>query len=142
MAGQRLTCTRRLEFDAGHRLVNHESKCRNVHGHRYVAEITVGAEALDDVGRVVDFGEIKRVVGTWIDDVLDHGYIGQQGDPVLDLVAHHGWKLHAVTFPPTAENLAAYILEASQRLLGPRFVVERVRLYETPNGYADAEPRR
>ena len=29
----KLTCTRRLQFCAGHRVYGHESKCANVHGH-------------------------------------------------------------------------------------------------------------
>ena len=39
-----LTITRKLEFDAGHRIPDHKSQCRNLHGHRYTLEITlVGA---------------------------------------------------------------------------------------------------
>ncbi|MDP2056292.1 MAG: 6-carboxytetrahydropterin synthase, partial [Thiobacillus sp.] len=33
--------TRRLEFDAGHRIPNHASQCRHLHGHRYALEITL-----------------------------------------------------------------------------------------------------
>ncbi|MEE8246777.1 MAG: 6-carboxytetrahydropterin synthase, partial [Alphaproteobacteria bacterium] len=32
------TVTRRLEIDAGHRVMTHGSKCRHLHGHRYVVE--------------------------------------------------------------------------------------------------------
>ena len=35
-----ISVTRRLEFDAGHRIPDHRSQCRNLHGHRYVLEIT------------------------------------------------------------------------------------------------------
>ena len=34
------TCTRRIEFDAAHRVMEHESKCRHLHGHRYAIEAT------------------------------------------------------------------------------------------------------
>ena len=54
--------TRRLEFDAGHRVLGHEGKCKNLHGHRYSAEITVTAPDLDGLGRVIDFGVIKEKV--------------------------------------------------------------------------------
>ena len=36
-----LTITRKLEFDAGHRIPDHTSQCRNLHGHRYTVEITL-----------------------------------------------------------------------------------------------------
>lgn len=131
--------TRRLEFDYGHRLLNHEGKCRNVHGHRGVVELTVAAPALDEVGRVIDFGVLKSVVGGWIDEHLDHGYIGQQGDPVLEVCAEVGSKFLVVDFPPTAEHLARYLFDVASNLLGGSYQIRvvRVRLYETPNGWAD-----
>ena len=54
------TCARRLEFDSGHRVLRHESKCRHVHGHRYVLELTCAAAQLDDLGRVIDFGVTRQ----------------------------------------------------------------------------------
>ena len=58
--------TRRLEFDAGHRIPQHQSQCRHLHGHRYALEITLSAEVIHDEGAsddgmVMDFGEIKRI---------------------------------------------------------------------------------
>jgi 6-pyruvoyltetrahydropterin/6-carboxytetrahydropterin synthase len=49
-----LTCTRRVHFSAGHRVMNHESKCATVHGHNYYVSIQAEASVLDDIGRVVD----------------------------------------------------------------------------------------
>lgn len=131
--------TRRLEFDAGHRLLGHEGKCRNLHGHRYAVELTVKAyEGLDAVGRVIDFSVIKSVVGGWLDEHLDHGYIGQEGDELLEAASSVGSKIHVVSFPPTAELLAAHLFMIATDLLGDfGILVVRVRLYETPNGWAD-----
>ena len=36
--------TRRLEFDAGHRIPDHQSQCRHLHGHRYAIEITLAGD--------------------------------------------------------------------------------------------------
>ena len=58
--------TRRLEIDSGHRLMKHEGKCRNYHGHRYVFEATVEGPGLDEVGRIVDFSVIKERLGGWL----------------------------------------------------------------------------
>ena len=46
--------TRRLEFDAGHRIPNHQSQCRHLHGHRYALEITLGGGVIDAAGRPDD----------------------------------------------------------------------------------------
>ena len=59
--------TRRLEFDAGHRIPHHESQCRHLHGHRYAIEVTVSGDVIVDdrdpeQGMVADFGEIKALV--------------------------------------------------------------------------------
>lgn len=130
--------TRRLEIDAGHRLMQHESKCRNVHGHRYAFEITVGAEALDEVGRVIDFGKVKQIVGGWLDDNWDHAMIVQEGDPIVDWLKANDQKLYVIASPPSAENLARYFLLAAAKLLAVFGIrVISVRCYETPNCWSD-----
>lgn len=131
--------TRKIEFDAGHRLVKHESKCRNVHGHRYTAEITVEAAALDDCGRVIDFGAIKEIVGGWVDEKWDHGFLMERGDPIAIWLEANAMKAAVLDFPPTAENLAQELLRVAYGLLRDKGIrVVRVRLWETPNCYADA----
>lgn len=133
-----LTITRRVEFDAGHRLTNHESKCRNVHGHRYVVLITVRAPQLDDVGRVIDFGKVKEIVGGWLDERWDHGFIAQSSDPIIPWLAQHEMKTYVMDKPPTAENMSKLLYQKADVLLAPLGIeVVNVRLYETPNCYAD-----
>jgi len=78
------TCTRRIQFCAGHRVAGHENKCNNLHGHNYVAFITAQAHNLDNLGRVVDFSVLKDIIGGWIDDNWDHGLILWREDPLHD----------------------------------------------------------
>ena len=66
---------RRFQFCAGHRIPRHESKCRNLHGHNYVLWLEVSAPELDALGRVIDFGVIKELIGSWIETHWDHGFI-------------------------------------------------------------------
>lgn len=139
-----ITCTRRFSFDAAHRVLEHESKCKYLHGHRWEVEITCSAPRLDNLGRVIDFGEIKRIVGMWIDESWDHNLILNGSDPLLDLPAEHftavlmGRGPYILHCNPTAENLASHLHEISSELLNDMGVkVSRVRVYETPNCYAD-----
>ncbi len=134
-----VSCTRRLEVDAGHRLLKHEGKCRNYHGHRYVFEITVEAPSLDEVGRIVDFSFIKDKVGLWLDTHIDHGMVLERGDPLIGPIKDAGSKLLVVDFSPTSENLAQYVLGVATDLLPAPLRVARVRCYETPNCFSDAE---
>ena len=134
-----ITITKRMEIDAGHRLQNHESKCRNVHGHRYAFELTVTAAALDAVGRVIDFGVVKRLIGAWLDENWDHGFIVQRDDPIREVSAGFG-KVFTMTPAPTAENLAEYLGRIALTLLPPEIKIVAVRCWETPTCHADWTP--
>ncbi len=141
--------TRRLEFDAGHRIPDHKSQCRHLHGHRYALEITlsgdiIGKEGDAANGMVMDFSEVKSIARQHVVDVWDHAFLVYRGDAlVLDFLRslpdHRTVVLDCV---PTAENLAETafaILEPMYRdTYGNRLRLERVRLYETPNCWADA----
>jgi 6-pyruvoyltetrahydropterin/6-carboxytetrahydropterin synthase len=141
--------TRRLEFDSGHRIPNHRSRCRHLHGHRYALEVTLTGPVVATPGdpregMVLDFSEVKAIARRVVVDVWDHAFLAWQEDrAVLDFLAtipEHRTVVFAK--PPTAEHLA----EAAFRLLEPAYTKEygdalqlaRVRLYETPNCWADA----
>lgn len=137
-----ITCTRRLEFDAAHRVLEHESKCKYVHGHRYVLEATFTADSLDSVGRVVDFGVIKEKLGGWIDTHWDHTAILFEKDKALgdSIAAHTKQVIFYLPANPTAENMAAYILEkvCPDLFKGSGLACTSVTLHETPNCKAEA----
>lgn len=142
MGNSIITCVRRLEFDAGHRLPRHEGRCASLHGHRYVVEIRCRAEALDSVGRVIDFSKIKQLVGGWIDENLDHAFIAHADEDaeLASFLRTDGRRFYMVDFSPTAENLGEYILHQAEELLRPyQIEVTGLRLYETPNCYVDVE---
>jgi len=133
------TCTRKLWFCAGHRLVGHESKCKNIHGHNYTVFITVVAdESLDKLGRVVDFSVIKKVVGDWIDENWDHGFIAYKDDEIIKAIKYDDSKLFILDKNPTAENMAEYLFNKSNELLKKYNIkVVNIKLYETENCYAE-----
>lgn len=152
-----ITITRIFGFDSGHRVLGHEGKCANLHGHRYTAEVTVTAKDLDKIGRVIDFSVIKRDVGNWIDTYWDHNMILHVKDPLAIIHSadghletnNHTYGTRAVFGPkdpfimpdemnPTAENMAAVLFHQAQEILKPYdLAVVHVRLYETPNCFAD-----
>lgn len=136
-----IVCTRRFQFCAGHRVFRHESKCAHLHGHNYVAFVHATAPELDPLGRVIDFSDLKRHMGAWIDENWDHGFIVFRDDQETAEVLQRfpGQKVSVLDFNPTAENLAQYLL----RVVAPREVpapveVIRVVLWETENCFAEA----
>ena len=141
--------TRRLEFDAGHRIPNHASQCRHLHGHRYAIEITLSGEIIRvegaaEEGMVMDFSEVKRIASRVVVEPWDHAFLVYRGDRVVAefLATLPGHKTVVLPVVPTAENLAAEafrLLDAAYRdSYGNQLKLERVRLYETPNNWADA----
>jgi 6-pyruvoyltetrahydropterin/6-carboxytetrahydropterin synthase len=139
----RIRCTRRLEFDAAHRVMEHESKCKHLHGHRYIIEASFEAAKLDALDRVIDFGIIKERLGGWIDEHWDHGTILNVKDkPLGELIAGQTFqKIYYLSGNPTAEKMAEYLFsEICPALFAETGVhCTRLRLYETPNCYADVE---
>lgn len=139
----RITAVRRLQFCAGHRVHRHESKCRHLHGHNYVAFFHAEAEdGLDALGRVIDFGVLKAKIQPWIEEHWDHGTIlwGEDAEAIAALTALPGQKLYRLAANPTAENMALALLhEICPRLLaGTGVTITRVVLWETENCYAEA----
>jgi len=136
------TCTRRIQFCAGHRVQGHENKCRNLHGHNYVAFIEAEAADLDDLGRVIDFGVLKEKLGGWIDANWDHGFILGEEDHRARIVieAMAGQKIYLLPQNPTAEWMADYLLYdvCPAVLEDTGVVVRKVVLWETENCYATA----
>ena len=121
---------REIHFCYGHRLLNYEGKCKYLHGHNGRAVITLQSDTLDPRGMVFDFGEIKRSLSAWIDDVLDHRMILRRDDPAIPLMKQLGEPVFLMDRNPTAENLARLIFDRAAELGLP--VVE-VRLWETPH---------
>jgi len=143
-----ISVTRALHFDAGHRIPDHASQCRNLHGHRYTLEITLEGEVSEQVGAsdsgmVMDFSDIKAIAKDLIVDRWDHAFLVYRDDRAVHdfLVSLPDHKTVVVDRIPTAENLAriAYdtLAPAYQRSFGRHLVLRRVRLYETPNCWAD-----
>jgi 6-pyruvoyltetrahydropterin/6-carboxytetrahydropterin synthase len=125
--------TREIDFCYGHRLLNYEGKCRHLHGHNGKALITLAAAKLDERGMVLDFGEIKTVMNTWIDDNLDHRMILCRRDPAVALLTQLNEPMYLLDDNPTAENIAKLIFEITA---AKGYPVTEVRLWETPRCYA------
>jgi 6-pyruvoyltetrahydropterin/6-carboxytetrahydropterin synthase len=131
--------TREMFFCYGHRLLNYDGKCRHLHGHNGRVVITLEAERLDGLGMVMDFGLLKRVVGGWIDESLDHKMLLHKDDPALPLLREQGEPVFVMEVNPTAENIARLIFEYAA---GQGFPVSEVRLWETDSCYASyARPK-
>lgn len=160
------TATRQIGIDMGHRVTNHDSKCKNLHGHRYTIEATIGGDLIgsgSQEGMVMDFGFLKDEMMKVIDSHFDHGTCLWIKDPlVLDfmerdrlaaeatIVEKTGglatWgkagKLYLLDRVPTAENLARHWFGLLWRAIVRRPEADcarliKVKVWETPNCFTE-----
>jgi 6-pyruvoyltetrahydropterin/6-carboxytetrahydropterin synthase len=122
MAGQFEVMIER-NFSSAHQLRGYKGKCENLHGHNYKIEIYARGSELDNIGLLVDFGELKEAADEVV-AYLDHRNINEL--PPFDEELN-----------PSAENLARYILErVASRVGDDRVRVYKVRCFETPTSVA------
>lgn len=125
--------TKLIDFCYGHRLLNYGGKCRFLHGHNGRLEVDLESSRLDGLGMVLDFGVVRDVLRTWIDDHLDHRMLLCRTDPIVPLLQAQGEPLFLMDENPTAENIAKLVFRHGRSAGLP--VVE-VRLWESPGSCA------
>lgn len=138
-APSEVTVTRRLHFNAAHRVHNPAlseaenqrrfGKCNNPnwHGHNYVLDVSVRGPVDPTTGYVMDLGELKRIVEAQVVDVVDHRNLNLEVEFMRDVI-------------PTTENFVVAIW----RVLAPHVAparLTRLVLWETPNNYVEYEGR-
>lgn len=134
-----VTVTRRLRFNAAHRIHNPTlsdaensalfGKCNNPnwHGHNYTLEVAVEGPIDERTGYVIDLGALRAIVQREVIDHVDHRNMN------VDVEFMHGIN-------PTAEN----IVVACWRVLAPHVspgTLRRLRLWETENNYVEYDGR-
>ncbi len=132
-----VTVTRRLRFNAAHRLHNPElsdeenarlfGKCNNPnwHGHNYVLEVAVEGPIDARTGYVIDLSVLKSIVQHEVIDRVDHRNLNVDVDFMRDV-------------NPTAENIVVACWRVLERRVAPGRL-RRLRLWETENNYVEYE---
>ncbi|MDR1608743.1 MAG: 6-carboxytetrahydropterin synthase QueD [Deltaproteobacteria bacterium] len=100
-------------FAAAHNLREFHGRCENLHGHNWFVEVRVRAKELDNIGLVMDFGVIKKLLAEVL-DLVDHKYLNELEYFKVDNVS--------------SENIALFIY----RQIGPKVAAAsegRVKLH-------------
>lgn len=123
--GGTLAITKTFSFCYAHKLPKYKGKCSNTHGHSGILEVEVNApigSSYQYKGMIMDFGELKSIVTKEIINVLDHKYLNEDIDYFKDT-------------NPTAECIVIWIVQELLPIFKEGLV--RIRLYETPDSYAE-----
>lgn len=129
--------SRELEFCFGHRLKDYDGKCHNVHGHNAKVVVTIETNDLDKLGMGTDFVKIKRTVGAWLDQNLDHKMLLCKDDPLVPEFQRLGLPVFVMEENPTTENMAKLVFNQAKEQGLP---VAEVTFWETPYSYATYRP--
>ena len=136
-----------IQWDMGHRVLNHRSICKGLHGHRYKAEICVEGKLIEksgvsEEGMVLDFADIKKTAQKLIQTELDHAFmVWDKDEELLEFFKNSkGHKPVIVPFTPTAENVALYIAHILKDKFSDVYKtglhLQSIKLWETPSSYA------
>ena len=110
-------------FSSAHQLRGYKGKCENLHGHNYKIEIYARGAELNNIGLLIDFGDLKSAADEFV-KYVDHRNINEL--PPFDEELN-----------PSAENIARYVLEyVNSRISDERVKVWKVRCYETDTSVA------
>ena len=142
------TIKRFVETDTGHRVPNHKSKCKHMHGHRYRWEAVIEGDIIQtsgvsDEGMLMDFSDISEILEKHIHDVVDHSFIVYEKDHLaiqaLEVLGD-GHRTLKVPFIPTAENLAKWAFEQVEPHIeskyGQKIKLLAMKVRETPKSWA------
>ncbi len=125
--------TKLIDFCYGHRLLNYDGKCRYLHGHNGRIEVDLESKELDRLGMVLDFGVVKDVMRTWVDENLDHRMLLCKDDHYVPILRAQGEPLFLLDENPTAENIAKVIFQHGSQAGLP---ITQIRLWETASSFA------
>ena len=130
-----VTVTRRLRFNAAHRVFNpafsdakNEStfgKCNNPnwHGHNYTLDVSVEGPISESTGYVLDLAMLRDIVEREVVNVVDHRNFN------LDVEFMRG-------VIPTSENIIVTFWQILEPAVAPA-KLKRLVLWETENNYVE-----
>jgi 6-pyruvoyltetrahydropterin/6-carboxytetrahydropterin synthase len=130
-----VTITRRLYFNAAHRVHNPAlsdaenaatfGKCNNPnwHGHNYTLDVSVTGAVEERTGYVIDLGRLKGIVEREVIDKVDHRNFNLEVDFMREVI-------------PTTENIVVAMWRVLEPAIRPARL-SRLVLWETPNNYVE-----
>jgi len=139
MAPPNVIVTRRLHFNAAHRVHNPAmsdeenrrtfGKCNNPnwHGHNYILDVSVRGVVDERTGYVIDLSRVKQIVEERVVSKVDHRNLNLEVD-----------FMHGVI--PTTENVVVAFWRELEPALKPAQLT-RLVLWETVNNYVEYDGR-
>ena len=139
------TIRKKFTFEMAHQLSKaYSAACSDcIHGHSYILELFFSSPVLDRTGMVIDFGEIKTILKSYIDK-WDHAIVMHEvmNPEYLVMLQKYNSKIILLEDNPTAEVMTRIIFGDITNLIQKKYQIKnfklsKVRLHETTTGYAE-----
>ncbi|HEY9343426.1 MAG TPA: 6-carboxytetrahydropterin synthase [Hanamia sp.] len=137
-----ITITKIFRFEMAHAIFGYTGKCKNIHGHSYILQVTVTKSTSSDgfitgPGFIMDFKELKKIVNEKIIKELDHRLILSGEYLKLNPAFESAENIFKWKIEPSAENILIYIKEQIEMALPEEIKLIKLQLYETADSYAE-----
>ena len=136
--------TKIFNFEMAHALYGYDGPCKNIHGHSYELEVTIGGTPLNDPnnpkhGMIMDFSDLKAIVKGQIIYRLDHALLLNGNSPHRNIpeLDSNFEKVTFVDYQPTCENMLLDFMNRIRSLLPANVKLMSLKLKETPTSYAE-----
>jgi 6-pyruvoyltetrahydropterin/6-carboxytetrahydropterin synthase len=129
-----------FRWEMGHRLPFHKGLCKNIHGHSYKMIVEISGN-MDKNGMIIDFFDLGKIIKPMIDK-YDHSFLCWENDKVVKpFLIKNRMKRVIINYHSTVENICAefslHIFNKLRRINKGRFKKLTVKIFETPNAYAE-----
>ncbi len=140
----KIRLTKEFGFEMAHALWNYDGRCKNLHGHSYIFQVTVigepcGDESNPKYGMVMDFGALKAIVKEEVVEPMDHSVVVSDKAPSEQLLQlpQMTERYHIMPYQPTCENLLVEFAKRISARLPQGVSLFSLRLHETGNSFAE-----
>ncbi len=137
--------TKEFAFESAHALEGYDGACREIHGHSYRLFVTIKGEPIADssspkCGMVIDFGDLKKIVGEQIISRLDHSFVMRRtanAEQLAKVMSAQFKNVILVDYQPTCENMLSDFAARIAPQLPEGVELFSLKLHETATSYAE-----
>lgn len=127
--------TKKIEFEAAHRLSNYSGACSQIHGHTYKLEVTLCGPIDPDTDMIMDFKNLKLILQNTVLSHFDHSLILKDNPENREIFSAYSGKVTWMETEPTAERMIEWIVREVSRILPKGLAPAEFKLYETSGSY-------
>jgi len=137
-----LQITKKFRFEMAHAIYGYSGKCRNVHGHSYLLEVTIGPANnetgyLPAPGFVIDFKDLKKIVKDKVVDLLDHTIVLSTDYLKANPAFTGAENIIVWPYEPSAENILLFVRDSLLPVVPSHLLLKGLRLHETADSFAE-----